>query len=77
MKGDSLNNLIYFDIGCRKCSHLVPVGNNTFVCSRLTYDDDSSIYPIVNGEKTDDWDACSGKDREFRPTRKRASKRSC
>lgn len=59
-----MDNIIDFDIGCRKCIHLMRVGKNDFVCNKVVYADGDKIYPILDGKHTADWGACDGDDRE-------------
>ena len=58
-----MSDIIKFNVGCRNCKHLQPIGNGNYTCSELNYEDGSSIYPIRNGKRTDDWGACGGEDR--------------
>lgn len=58
-----MDNIIEFNIGCRRCVHLQNMGDGTFMCRDRDYADGTSIYPIVDGEKTEDWGACNGEGR--------------
>ena len=69
-----MDNIIEFNIGCRRCNHLQNIGNGTFMCNMVDYADGTSIYPIEDGERTEDWGACNGKYREVTRTRGRKGK---
>lgn len=52
--------IIRFETGCRKCSGLIPIGKGTYMCGKRAHLDDSSIIPIKDGKKTEDWNLCNG-----------------
>ena len=60
LKGMTMNNIVKFDTGCRKCIHLVRIGKNSFLCGIRVHLDDSDVVPIRNGQKTEDWNICNG-----------------
>ncbi|MCR4757768.1 MAG: hypothetical protein K5792_08215 [Butyrivibrio sp.] len=56
------SQILLFEIGCRKCSNLVALGNHSYMCIERVHMDDSSVIPIRNGKKTVDWNICGGDD---------------
>ena len=57
-----MGEIVRFETGCRNCANLVRVGKNTYCCQERVHMDDSAITPIIDGEHTDDWNACEGED---------------
>lgn len=55
------DNIIQFEIGCRRCEHLSKVGRNTYICTKKVHMDNSEVVPIRDGEHTSDWNVCKGK----------------
>ena len=70
------NNIIQFEIGCRRCGNLVRTGKNTYTCNARVHMDDSTIIPIENGEHTSDWNACEGEEYIFNPVVKKSNSKS-
>lgn len=64
-------NVIQFEIGCRRCSNLMQTGKNTYTCSARVHMDNSPVVPIENGEHTKDWGVCKGERYVFTPVKKR------
>ena len=50
-----------FERGCKRCEHLSQIGKGTYVCMKMVHMDDSDVIPIKDGERTDDWNICDGK----------------
>ena len=71
-----MSNIIEFEIGCRKCVHLMQMGKDTFTCNKLNFEDGTSIYPIEDGRKTEGWGACHGEYREVAPRKTSKRKKS-
>lgn len=46
--------------GCKRCTHLQKIGKDTYTCNHCNDDKGNSIYPIVDGEKTEDYNLCDG-----------------
>ena len=57
-----MGDLIQFEIGCRRCKHLVRLNKDTYTCVERLHMDDSPVIPIVDGVHTDDWCICNGED---------------
>ena len=67
------DNVIQFERGCRRCANLVRMGRNTYMCNARANMDDSSIFPIKDGEVTEYWNICEGEDYHFIPRPKSRS----
>ena len=58
-----MGEIVKFERGCFRCSHLVQIGKNTYMCESQVHLDDTTIVPILNGKKNEeDWNACDGED---------------
>lgn len=55
-----MNNVIEFEIGCRRCEYLAQIDKGTYCCNIRVHLDDSPVIPIKDYQKTVDWDICSG-----------------
>ena len=59
-KRTTMNGIITFEIGCRRCSNLQIVSKGTYICTERVHMDDSAVFPIVEGKRTCDWNICDG-----------------
>ena len=57
-----MGEIIKFEIGCRRCEHLIQIGKNTWMCNENLHKDDTDVIPIKDNERTSDWGICKGKD---------------
>lgn len=72
-----MGEIVEFNVGCRRCEHLIQVDKNTYICEVRSHLDDSTVFPIVNGKiNDDDWDACEGEDYSYRVVDKRKRRKS-
>lgn len=55
-----MDNVICFDIGCRRCRYLAQIGKGTYCCNKRVHMDDSPVIPIKDSVKTSDWGICAG-----------------
>ena len=55
-----MGEVVRFEVGCRRCEHLVQIGKNTYLCKQKVHMDDSSVIPIRDGKQTSDWNICKG-----------------
>ena len=49
-----------YDRGCKNCVHLFKIGKGRYMCNEVVYSDDTSVIPVEDGKRTDDWGACNG-----------------
>ena len=55
-----MGEVVRFEVGCRRCEHLVQIGKNTYLCKQKVHMDDSAVVPIRDGKQTEDWHICNG-----------------
>ena len=55
-----MDNIVQFEIGCRKCEHLIQIGKRTYLCEQKVHMDDSEVIPVRDGKHTSDWYVCAG-----------------
>ena len=55
---------------CKDCKHLLYTDAKTAYCTARDYTDGTHIYPIQDGKKSEDWDACNGEGFERKLKRK-------
>ena len=56
-------------LGCKGCVHLIRCGKTDWMCEDRTYLDDTTVFPVLDGKRTDGWGICDGESYERCPFR--------
>ena len=72
-----MGEIIQFERGCRGCVNLIQLEKGTFYCTECDWEDGDKVFPVRNGRKTSDWNACEGESYSGRIYKQVSNRRFC